>query len=276
MQIDHVVESAASLKDVLKKELEISSRLMTDLVKNDLIRVDGFKTNVNDMVTKGSHISIDLNYEKNTYESTQMTIDVIYEDDMILVVNKDSGIVVHPTNGVKTGTLLNAVSYYQKVHGLNYKIRFVNRIDMGTSGVVVIAKNKFSMNKYSTELSSRRVSKEYLAVVHGVVDNEITVDAPLMKEIDSPKRVVKSDGKNAITKFIPITNNGNLTLIRALPLTGRTHQIRSHLLHIGHPIVGDELYGFKDNSRLMLHCNKMTFERFNMSFEATVPDCFNI
>ncbi len=275
MQIKYNTKCGKTLKKVLKEDLEISSRLITDLIKNDLITVDGKKMLVNDFIEEGREINIDLNYESNTYEASKINISVIYEDDMILVVNKESGIVVHPTNGVKNGTLLNAISYYQNKKNQDYKIRFVNRIDMGTSGVVVVAKNKYSMNKFSRELSARRVVKEYLVIVNGVIKEEITVNAPLIKELDSPRRIVRSDGKEAITRFIPIKWSDEYTLLKALPLTGRTHQIRSHLAYTGHPILGDELYGSTKYDRLMLHCNKMTFIDLKMTFEAKSDD-FNV
>ncbi len=275
MKIDYVNKEDKTLKKILKEDLELSSRLISELIRGKHITVDDKLMRLNENVFKGSKVSIDLGYETNTYEPYEMAIDVVYEDDMIIVVNKNSGVVVHPTNGVKTGTLLNGITYYQKINGQDYKVRFVNRIDMGTSGIVVVAKNKYSMNKFSNELSNRRVKKEYLAVVSGELTKEIIVDKPLLKELDSPKRVVDSNGKKAITNIIPIRSNGEHTLVRAIPLTGRTHQIRSHLAHIGHPIVGDELYGKEEYSRLMLHCEKMTFEDLDFAFEAKADEIFN-
>ncbi len=275
MEIEYLSQTEKKLKEILKEDLDISSRLLTELVRHHLIKVDGKNMNINSFVNKGSTVKINFDYETNTYEPSDMDIKVIYEDDMILVVNKESGIVVHPTNGVKSGTLLNAISNYQKKNNQNYKIRFVNRLDMGTSGVVVVAKNKYSMNKYSKELSNRRVIKEYLAVVDGVLDHKVTVDKPLKKELDSPRRTFSTDGKSAVTHFTPLKNNGIYTLVKAVPLTGRTHQIRSHLAYISHAILGDELYGGLQHNRLMLHCSRMVFTELGLDFEVEASEEFN-
>ncbi len=274
MEIEYINNIEKPLKKILKEDLEVSSRLLKELIDNRLITVDGEVLNIHSIVKVASTVNINLDYESNTYEANDIDIRVLYEDDMILVVDKESGIVVHPTNGVKNGTLLNAISNYQLKNNQDYKVRFVNRIDMGTSGVVVVAKNKYSMNKLSKELSNRRVIKEYLAVVDGIISDEIIIDKPLKKEIDSPKRVFSSDGKSAITKIIPIQHNERYTLVKAIPLTGRTHQIRSHLASISHAIIGDELYGNVTHPRLMLHCSRMTFTTLHFDFEAKASNDF--
>ncbi len=275
MKIDYVNKEEKPLKKILKDDLTISSRLISELIRGKYISVDNKPMRLNDKVLKGSRVSIELGYETNTYEPYEMNLDIVYEDEMIIVVNKDSGVVVHPTNGVKTGTLLNGVVHYQISNGQDYKVRFVNRIDMGTSGIVVIAKNKYSMNKFSNELAARRVRKEYIAVVSGELTKEIKIDQPLLKELDSPKRIVDINGKRAITYITPIKSDRAHTLVKAVPLTGRTHQIRSHLAYIGHPIVGDELYGIEDYKRLLLHCEKMTFTDLHFTFKAKADDIFN-
>ncbi len=208
-------------------------------------------------------LEINFDYEINTFELEEGPLEVLYEDDMILAVNKNPFLVVHPTKGHPTGTLMNHIAYYLGDSGDDSKIRFVNRLDRDTSGVVIIAKNQFIHHRLSEAMKASEVNKEYIALVEGAVEKDIDlIDLPIERESeDSINRIVREDGKPSQTQYEVIERFNEYTLLKIKLFTGRTHQIRVHLTHIGHPIMADELYNKKSEfmDRQFLHCTEMDF-----------------
>ena len=217
-----------------------------------------------------------------------MPLDIIYEDDDMLVINKEKGIVVHPGNGNPDGTLANAVMAKCKgsLSGIGGRIRpgIVHRIDKDTSGLIIVAKNDTAHINLSKQIQDRKVKKTYIALVRGVIkENEATINMPIGRSSkDRKKMAVTKDGKEAITHFKVLKRYNGFTLLEVKIETGRTHQIRVHLSEIGYPIVGDEVYSNGKNpfgvKGQMLHAEKLELKHprtgKDLTFEAPVPKYF--
>lgn len=256
MKLTHKVLNDSDLKSVLKNEMQISRKLFKELRDNACIKINSKTLKYSYDLLKGDLIEIDLGYEKNTYEPYEYDLEVVYEDEVLLVVNKDKNMVVHPTNGVRDKTLLNAIANHQLKNNENYKIRFLNRIDRDTTGIVVVTKDKWTHSILNKMLSEREFYKEYHAIIHGKLEEDITIEMNMARGNDI-LREENEDGKYSKTVIKPIKYNENYTLVKAIPITGRTHQIRVHLQSINHPIVGDPLYGIDDNYKYQfLHSKK--------------------
>lgn len=215
-------------------------------------------------------------------------LDIIYEDDDIIVVNKQKGLVVHPANGNPDGTLVNAIMNICKdsLSGIGGEIRpgIVHRLDKDTSGLIIIAKNDKAHINLSEQIKNREVKKTYIALVRGVIsENEATINMPIARSTkDRKKMAVSKDGKNAITHFKVLKRYDRYTLVEVKIETGRTHQIRVHMSHIGYPIVGDTVYSNGKNPfgviGQMLHSQKLTFKHpitnKELSLEAPLPTYF--
>lgn len=255
------VESERNLEKVLRQGFGLSSRMITELRKEGMIFVDGKVRHTNYMVKKGSEVHVKLDFERNTYPTEAMDIEVIYEDECLLVINKDPYRSVHPTSGVPNGTLLNGVGHYAKMKGEDYKIRFVHRLDRDTSGVLIIAKNKFIHHKLSEQFINRSPEKIYLALVQGIPPKEFRVEGKIGKEEGEIRRKFFPGGQDSLTEFTRLWSQDNYSLVECRPITGRTHQLRLHLAHKGHVILGDELYGYVgDIKRQLLHCVEMSID----------------
>ena len=215
-------------------------------------------------------------------------LDIIYEDDDIIVVNKQKGLVVHPANGNPDGTLVNAIMNICKdsLSGIGGEIRpgIVHRLDKDTSGLIIIAKNDKAHINLSEQIKNREVKKTYIALVRGVIpENEATINMPIARSTkDRKKMAVSKDGKNAITHFKVLKRYEKYTLVEVKIETGRTHQIRVHMAHIGYPIVGDAVYSNGKNpfgiTGQMLHSEKLTFKHpitnKELNLEAPLPKYF--
>lgn len=215
-------------------------------------------------------------------------LDIIYEDDDIIVVNKQKGLVVHPANGNPDGTLVNAIMNICKdsLSGIGGEIRpgIVHRLDKDTSGLIIIAKNDKAHINLSEQIKNREVKKTYIALVRGVIsENEATINMPIARSTkDRKKMAVSKDGKNAITHFKVLKRYDKYTLVEVKIETGRTHQIRVHMSHIGYPVVGDVVYSNGKNSfgviGQMLHAQKLTFKHpitnQELNLEAPLPIYF--
>lgn len=271
----HVVteeEQGMTVNQILKANFSFSRRFITKMKFQELVDLNGVRTkgfikpNTNDIIT------IRLPIEHNDFPAENIPLDIIYEDNDFLIINKQPGITVHPTKGHPSNTLANGIVNYINETHQNFKIRFCNRLDMDTSGIVIVAKNSNIQNEVSKQMSGDAVTKKYIALVCGLIEEDsFTVDLPVGRpDPDSPKRAVMAvteGGKNAITdvkvvkRFKGIDGNNeifNATLVELTLHTGRTHQIRIHMSHLGHPIIGDRLYG-GDNigmiTRQALHSN---------------------
>ena len=250
---------------------------------NDKKPKTSYKLNLNDIIT----INID---EPKSLEIKEENIplDIIYEDDDILVINKQKGLVVHPGNGNLDGTLVNAIMYHCKdsLSGIGGRIRpgIVHRIDKDTSGLLIIAKNDKSHIILSNALKNHEIKKTYIALVRGVIkENEATINMPIARSIkDRTKMAVSKNGKNAVTHIKVIERFDGYTLLEINIETGRTHQIRVHLSQIGFPIVGDGVYSNGKNpfgiEGQCLHSKRLEFvhpiSKNKLVLEAKLPDYF--
>lgn len=212
---------------------------------NDRIKKSNYKLKLQDEVLVEVPESVELEVE-----AEDIPINIIYEDKDVIVINKPQEMVVHPAPGNYSGTLVNALLYHCKdLSGINGVIRpgIVHRIDKDTSGILVIAKNDNAHNKLSEQLKEHTMTRTYLALVEGNIKvDEGTVNAPIGRHpIDRIKMAIVKDGREAVTHFRVLERFGDYTLVQCNLETGRTHQIRVHMAHIGHPLVGDAVYGYK-------------------------------
>ena len=221
-------------------------------------------------------------------EPEDIPLDIVYEDNDVIVINKPQGMVVHPAAGVYNGTLVNALlSHCNDLSGINGVARpgIVHRIDKDTSGVLVVAKNDNAHNKLAEQFKDHSMTRAYIALVEGVIKkDEGTIDAPLARHpIDRIKIAVVKDGRRAVTHYKVLERFNSSTLVECCLETGRTHQIRVHMAHIGHPLVGDPVYGYKKQrfnlNGQLLHAQKLGFihpstEEY-VEFKADLPGYFN-
>lgn len=267
LRLDYEVEdkdSGLKVIDVLATSMNISSRLIRKCKNHKNILLNNKSGSVNRMVYRGDVISMLLDHDENTFDPNPIEVIALYEDGDVLVVDKPPFLVVHPTKGHPEGTLANALSHFQYLRGQNYKIRFINRLDRDTSGIVLIAKNAYAQQIVSEQMQSNLVDKKYLAVVEGIVEqDEGTIDLPIEREMELDiKRIVIDSGMPSVTHYKVLERYDSHTYLEIKLETGRTHQIRVHFSHIGHPILGDHLYGHKSNliDRQALHCREMAFK----------------
>ena len=223
---------------------DISGRLFRRLYKDKKLYVNGKFQRKNIILSKDDIISLYMGDEEEDIIPEAMDLDIVYEDFSLFILNKGPNIVVHPTKSHQSNTLSNGISYYFLKNGIKKKIRFVNRLDMDTSGLLVVAKNSFAHQQMALQFENNTVEKKYLAVVKGVMEDDYgTIDLPIGREGEkSIRKAVTEDGKNALTTYKVVERFREATLVEVQIYTGRSHQIRVHLNHIGHPIIGDVLY----------------------------------
>jgi 23S rRNA pseudouridine1911/1915/1917 synthase len=276
-------------KIVSNLETNLSREAVQRMIKNGKILVNGKQEKPSYKTSIGETLTIEEEKaEEIDLKPQEMPLDVIYEDDDMLVINKEKGIVVHPGNGNPDGTLANAVMARCKggLSGIGGKIRpgIVHRIDKDTSGLVIIAKNDKAHINLSNQIQKRKVKKTYIALVRGVIkENEATINMPIGRSTkDRKKMAVSKNGKEAITNFKVLKRFTGYTLLEVNIETGRTHQIRVHLAEIGFPIVGDMVYSNGKNpfnvEGQMLHAAKLELKhpttQKDVTFEATLPEYF--
>ena len=274
---------------IAKKENNLSRSMIQKLIQSANILVNGsvqkesYKVKMNDIIT----INIPLAKESELLKQN-IPLNIIYEDDDILVINKEKGMVVHPGNGNPDGTLVNAIMAHcgDSLSGIGGEKRpgIVHRLDKDTSGLIIVAKNDKAHINLTNQIKNREVEKIYIALVRGIIaENEATINMPISRDPkDRIKMAVNKNGKEAITHFKVLERYKRYTLIELKIDTGRTHQIRVHMSHIGFPVVGDEVYSNGKNEfgikGQMLHAKSLDFlhpiTNKKMHFEAPAPEYF--
>ena len=249
------------LKSELLDKMNISVRMLCSIKKEKSVTVNGKYVPMHTMVCGTDIIKIELPHESNEYEAQQMGIEVLYEDFDLLVVEKPFGMVVHPTRNHLENTMLNALKYYFDENGIKSKVRFVNRLDRDTSGILIVAKNAYAHSVLTKDTSMWEMHKKYIAVVEGKLDESGTIRLPIIKSEDGIRRTVDENGQECVTHYRTIKSNERASFVELELETGRTHQIRVHMSAIGHPIFGDELYGGNMDliERQALHCIELGF-----------------
>lgn len=259
------------------------------LIEQGNILVNGKKQKVAYKIAENDVITVEHEEPKKIkLKAQKIPIEIIYEDEDIIVVNKPKGMVVHPANGNPDGTLVNAIMNICKdsLSGIGGEIRpgIVHRLDKDTSGLLIVAKNDMAHVKMSEQIKNHEVKKTYIALVRGVIkENEATIDMPIGRSrTDRKKMAVAKDGKNAVTHIKVLKRYDKYTLLEINIETGRTHQIRVHLSHIGYPIIGDYTYSNGKNEfgveGQCLHAKSLEFKhpitKKEMKLEAPLPKYF--
>ncbi len=269
MKIEVIEENEERIDQYLSKneELGLTRSKIQQLIKTGNVLVNDEVVRSSYKVQMGDIIEINIIFEEMDIRGEDIPLDIVYEDEDVLVVNKKSGMVVHPAIGNTHGTLVNALINYSKLSSINGEFRpgIVHRIDKDTSGLLLVAKNDKAHLFLEEELKQRKISRIYLALVNGVINHDTgEIDAPIGRDKNDRKKmaVTSNNSKEAVTHFKVLERYKNSTLVECKLDTGRTHQIRVHMKYIGHSIVNDPVYGRGkniDNYGQMLHARSLTF-----------------
>ena len=298
MKLEYVVEEKDNnmmVKDIVKKRLNVSSRLYKKIVQD--IRLNGEKcyttnrVNLNDRITVDLDNAYDFDTIYNKFKPWNHNLDIIYEDEYILCINKESGIPCHPSVAHQENTLYNAIINYYVSKNKKVPIHFINRLDRDTTGVVIVAKHKYVQEMLISQMKNGEFNKKYIAVVYGKMENKEGIiernirrkeGTIILREVTDGE-----DGEYAKTgyKVIGYNEKENYSILEVSLYTGRTHQIRVHFSSIGHPLLGDELYTKESNikikeiykyiNRQALHAYQVQFKYVNdskFSIKAEIPD----
>lgn len=258
----HLVKEDAKLFDYLKKDLILSYRQTNAFIKNKTLLINGKAITKNIAIQKADTITLIFDDEANEYLPEDIQLDIIYETIDLLIINKLPHILVHPTNTVKEHTIANAISYYFNKINLKRKIRFVNRLDQDTSGILIIAKNAYAHSFLAKQFENDQITKKYLTIIEGhlKVENGV-IETNLGKVEDDIKYHANDTGKASKTIYKVIKELESFSLVECELKSGRTHQIRVSLKCIGGYILGDTLYNQKSDliKRQALHAYKLEF-----------------
>ena len=267
---------------------DISRTLIQQYIKDGNVLVNGKREKASYKIK--SHDDIEIHIPDNKEMDVlpeNIPLDIIYEDKDVIVVDKPTGMIVHPSSGIYSGTLVNALLYHcQDLSGINGILRpgIVHRIDKETSGLLMVAKNDVAHQSLSEQLKQHSVTRRYVALVHGVIPHSYgKINAPIGRDINDRQKmaVTKVNSKEAITNFTVLKRYDDMTLIECRLETGRTHQIRVHMAYIGYPVYGDPKYGLKKDDHTngqFLHAQKLGFIHPTtgkyLEFESPLPDFF--
>lgn len=254
-----------TIKDVLKNYFLISDRLLVQLKQKKHFFINSEPVPVYTPVQPGDTISVFLEEAEENISTvpTSMELSILYEDDCILILNKPPHIAIHPSASHYDTSLSSGVRYYFDSIGLQQKVRIINRLDKDTSGIVIFAKNGYVQEFLIRQMRSKQFSKKYLGITEGIWDNKKgSICLPIARKQGSIiERCVDENGADAITHFQVLKENEDLSLVNFSLETGRTHQIRVHSSYLGHPILGDTLYGTASSiiNRQALHSYYVKF-----------------
>ena len=279
-------ETGERIDSFLSGKTDFTRTRIQQLIKDRNITVNGKPTKSSYKIEENDEIIIEVpEVETTEIKPENIKIDIVYEDSDIAVINKQAGLVVHPAHGHYSGTLVNAILYHIKdLSGINGEIRpgIVHRLDKDTSGLIVIAKNDKVHAALTEMFQEKKIRKTYLAILKGKLNkSEGKIVTQIGRDKNDRKKMTVIDdaakGKNAITNYRVISQNNLFTLVKVNIETGRTHQIRVHMRHLGYPILGDSVYGRKDNEkRQMLHAYKLEFIHpvtgRQMEFTGDIPE----
>lgn len=287
-KIEFSAENSARLDKLIAENTELSRSYAVKLIESGFVTVDGKAADKKDAVKVGAVVSIEIpEAEQTEILPENIPLDIVYEDEDLLVVNKPKGMVVHPAAGHYSGTLVNALMYHCKnsLSGINGEIRpgIVHRIDKDTSGLLMVAKNDFAHLGLSEQIKEHSFTREYETVVCGCIKENGTVNAPIGRHKTDRKKmcVTLENSREAITHYSVIRNYAGYTHLSVRLETGRTHQIRVHLSYLGHAVAGDEVYGNGKPKWLCgqcLHAKKVGFIHPRtgeyMEFTSKLPEYF--
>ena len=284
MKLTYVVtNSDESIKQILKNKFNMSDRFILKLKSSNSIYINGVPVFINYNIQVNDILTIIENSKEdssNIVPNSNIKLNILYEDDFLLIVDKPSNLPVHPSILHYEDSLSNAVKYYFDKIDLYKKIRPVNRLDKDTSGIVIFAKNEYIQECLVKQMKQNVFKKKYLAVLSGILEKDSgTISAPIARKNDSIiEREIREDGDLAISHFKVLERFNNMTLVEYTLETGRTHQLRVHSKYIGHPIVGDSLYGLQSPliSRQALHAYEVSFvhpiNKEKMLIHSDLPD----
>ena len=261
-----IKKSDLSIKQILKNEFNMSERFILKLKNNKCIYINNTCVPIYFEIKENDILKIIENIEEDSsgiIPNSKITLDILYEDDFLLIINKPAGIPVHPSILHYEDSISNGVKYYFETINLKKKIRPVNRLDKDTSGIVIFAKNEYIQNCLCYQMSENIFKKKYIAILEGTLKKNCgTIDAPIARKNDSIiERCINKKGSKAITHYKILETFNNLSKVEFTLETGRTHQLRVHSQFIGHPILGDSLYGHTSKliNRQALHAYWISF-----------------
>lgn len=268
MVLEYIVKEKdknKTINQIICENYDLSNRLYSKLIRSNRILIDDKKTDTRMIPKVEDVIKIDLNYyeDNSNIVSKRIDLNIVYEDEAMIIVNKPKGIAVHPSIRHYENSLASGIKYYFEKNGINKKIRPVNRLDLNTSGLIIFAKNEYVQEILIKQMQTNTFTKEYIAIALGIFEKKKgKIDAPITrKEGSIIERCVSEEGKKAVTEYEVIRELDKYSIVKCKLLTGRTHQIRVHMSYIGHPLLGDSLYGEKSDliDGQALHCYKLTF-----------------
>ncbi len=257
-------EAHMVLREFLLREKNISRSMLTDIkFKGGHLLVNGVHQNVRTVLNEGDVVEVVFPEEQisDTMYPQQLPLRICYEDDHFLLINKQANLPTIPSRH-STASLAEGVLHYYKTSNLNRTIHAVNRLDRDTSGLVLFAKHRYAHDLLSRQQKNKEMKRSYLAFVHGELEEDGEVEAPIGRKDDSIiERTVRSDGQYALTGYHTVKRYKGFSLLQLYLQTGRTHQIRVHMSHLGHPLLGDDLYGGTKDliSRQALHSAELEF-----------------
>ena len=270
-------ENGTTVNDFLRKSQNFSRRIVSRAKFENAISVNGKSVFTSYILKENDVLCIDFSKKQSPFvlPQSEISLEILYEDEHLLAVNKPPNMPPHPSKGHPDGTLANAVAGYYQSKGISTAVRILGRLDKDTSGVVIICKNEYS----GKLMNETKVSKHYCALCHGEFEkNSGLIDLPIRREAEeSVKRICSEDGKPSSTEYEVVAHKNGFSFLKLRLITGRTHQIRVHLSHLKHPIVGDLLYGGDGLiNRQALHAWRISFvhpvEKIPLAVTAPVPE----